>query len=95
MITKEQIKGMITKEQIKEYKRRNSRFQPHRFGGPGGTYICSNPSCGKRTRETGQGESSCELCKACYLACLMENEHGDRYHDDNKRDDCPDCKAVA
>jgi hypothetical protein len=80
-------------KQWKEYKRNNSRFQPSSpFGGPGGTYICR--MCGKRTRETGQDESSCGLCKSCFNECNMENEHSDGYHDDNKRDDCPDCKAV-
>ena len=75
----------------KEYKRNNSRFQSSPFRGLGPTYICV--ACGKRTRETGHDESSCELCKSCYLDCLMDNEHSDGYHDDDKQDDCPGCKA--
>lgn len=41
----------------------NSRF---RGGLAGSTYICR--VCSKRTRETGEGESSLDLCKACYIA---------------------------
>lgn len=37
----------------------------------GGMYICSG--CGKKTRETGKDESSCTLCKKCYIEALEEN----------------------
>lgn len=38
---------------------RNSKFRKG-----SGTYKCQ--SCGKMTRETGHGESDCELCVYCY-----------------------------
>jgi len=45
-------------------------------GGISGTvYTCGN--CKKRTRETGYGESSCQLCKRCYEEAGYENEHSD------------------
>ena len=62
------------------------------FGGVGPTYICS--ICKKRTRETGHDESSCELCKSCYLKELMTNEHSDHGHD-QPVDGCPSCKHEA
>ena len=66
-----------------------SRFQG---GLSGTTYICG--LCGKRTRETGFGESSCDLCKRCYIQAGNENEHLDNdittlpNHD---KADCPEC----
>ena len=49
-----------------------SRFE----GGISGTvYTCF--VCKKRTRETGDGESSCQLCKRCYEEAGYENEHSD------------------
>ena len=43
-----------------------NRFDRH------GTYICD--SCGKLTRETGQDESSVQLCRLCYEEALLFNE---------------------
>ena len=49
-----------------------SRFQ----GGFQGTvYTCF--VCKRRTRETGDGESSCQLCKRCYEEAGYENQHSD------------------
>lgn len=45
-------------------KRNNSRFQRGGFGRKGATYSCE--CCGKLTRETGEEESSLQLCAACY-----------------------------
>lgn len=40
-------------------------------------YTCA--ICGKETRETGEGESSLELCKNCYIDSMAENEHNDNH----------------
>jgi rubrerythrin len=53
-------------------------------------YACR--CCGKRTRETGDDESSVGLCKRCYYEGGLENEHSDGYHDDAPHADCPICK---
>jgi hypothetical protein len=45
-----------------------------KFLGTGGMYTCSG--CGKRTRETGEDESSVGLCKKCYREYLEENRMG-------------------
>ncbi len=52
--------------------RMNNRFQG---GFSGTTYKCG--VCGKNTRETGQGESSCDLCAFCYLESGLENSFSD------------------
>jgi hypothetical protein len=41
----------------------------------GSTYVCA--CCGKRTRETGLGESNCELCAYCYEESGLENSFSD------------------
>lgn len=41
-------------------------------------YTCN--LCGVRTRETGHGESGCELCKDCFELCGIDNE----LNDDNR-----------
>ncbi len=47
-------------------------FQSHR----GATvYTCG--SCGIRTRETGEGESGCELCADCFYLCGEDNHYND------------------
>jgi len=80
-------------EQMKKPRSKNSGFRSASpFGGVGPTYICS--ICKKRTRETGHDESSCELCKSCYLKELMINEHSDYGHD-QPVDGCPSCKHEA
>jgi hypothetical protein len=75
-----------------------SKFQG---GLKGAVYTCS--VCGKKTRETGDGESSCNLCKKCYYEGGLENEHSDNggVHQfgyganmtEGKHPDCPLCKA--
>ena len=78
---------------MKKPRSKNSGFRSASpFGGVGPTYICS--ICKKRTRETGHDESSCELCKSCYLKELMINEHSDHGHD-QPVDGCPSCKYEA
>ena len=47
----------------------------HKIGTTGNVYTCG--SCGKRTRETGYGESDLDLCAQCYNAAGYENEHSD------------------
>lgn len=54
-------------------------------------YTCRD--CGKRTRDTGNDEAGVELCRACYVAAGIENEHNDGWHTDNPHPDCPDCQA--
>ena len=52
-------------------------------GGYNGTvYTCFN--CKRRTRETGDGESTCQLCKRCYEEAGYENEHSDKGSHDYK-----------
>lgn len=54
-----------------------------------GVYTCIN--CGKQTRETGDGESSVEMCAACYELGGMENMHSDDGHEGNIAD-CAECR---
>ena len=51
-----------------------------RFKRGTGCYTCK--SCGKRTRETGEGESSCEMCRRCYDIGGYENSLSDGGHPD-------------
>ena len=54
-------------------------------------YTCS--SCKKQTRETGQGESGCDLCAKCYDEAGWENSHTDGNHDCGSEPDfCPACR---
>lgn len=64
----------VTEKPAKKAKgdRDNSKFQGG-FRKP--TYICG--CCGKRTRETGAGESSCDLCAFCYHEAGLENSLSD------------------
>lgn len=54
------------------------------------TYKCGD--CGKQTRETGDGESSVELCKSCFNKATLENEHADYGHPKPVAG-CPTCDA--
>lgn len=47
-----------------------------------GCYECSD--CGKQTRETGEGESSCELCLLCYVKSTEGNGLSDCLPSDQK-----------
>jgi len=50
---------------------KNSRFQKE-----SGVYTCRE--CGKKTRETGEGESNLRLCLKCFNSAGNENEENDR-----------------
>ena len=54
-----------------------------------GCYECR--SCGKQTRDTGEGEVSARLCLSCWNAAGLENEHNDGHHEGNPNPDCPMC----
>ncbi len=67
---------------------RSDRFE-QRFGG---LYTCGN--CKKQTRETGDGESSVELCARCYYEAGLENEHSDNGGHAPPHPDCPYCREA-
>jgi len=46
-----------------------------RFVRGSGTYKCGD--CGKMTRETGEGESQCNMCRRCYMIAGLENSLSD------------------
>ena len=52
----------------------NSKFQTSAFGGSG-CYACD--CCGKRTRETGRGESDNRQCAVCYESGACGNSLSD------------------
>lgn len=62
-----------------------------RFARGSGTYKCG--SCGKLTRETGEGESGCGLCLLCYERSSCENSLSDNGW--GQHGDLEDCKTVA
>lgn len=63
-----------------------------RFKTGSGAYTCN--SCGKRTRETGEGESELQLCAACLDEAGLENEHWDYGHDEPVAG-CPECPEAT
>jgi len=65
-----------------------SKFQRSVHTDP--TYVCG--ACGKRTRETGEGESSVELCRVCYVYYGVSNTHNDAGHE-GKVHECLECKG--
>lgn len=67
---------MVTKEKF-------NKFIGSHIGRPGGVYVCD--MCGKKTRETGDGESGCNLCRKCYNEAGMDNEISDGHVT------CPKC----
>ena len=69
-----------------------TKQQRQRFKRGPGVYVCSN--CGKRTRATGDGEESCELCARCYRNAGIENGHEDEGHDGDV-EGCPLCLAAG
>ena len=72
----------------------STRVSRFKGGFAGTTYLCR--SCGKRTRETGEGESSVELCAACYDDAGWENLHSDQHGAAEAKDpSCPYCQAEA
>lgn len=66
--------------------------QDNRRFGRGGLYVCR--CCGRRTRETGHGEESCELCAPCYELGGLENQHSDECADGHILD-CARCGDEA
>lgn len=63
----------------------------NRFAKGSGVYICQY--CGKKTRETGCGESHARLCLACYDDGGQENCHFDEHHE-GMFDTCPICEKA-
>lgn len=61
-----------------------------RFERGSGVYKCG--VCKKNTRETDEGESNVELCRACYIESGIENEHNDGHHDKKTDTECKLCK---
>ena len=68
---------------------REARFLPQ-WSGRTPVYTCR--VCGKRTRETGDCESSVEMCRKCYFIAGQENSHTDNHT--GRMADCADCRAV-
>ena len=68
--------------------RKFNRFASQNFG-RSPLYTCE--SCGKRTRETGEGESDCRLCKKCFITASQENHHSDNCA--GRMADCAECKS--
>ncbi len=64
-----------------------------RFERGTGCYTCR--ACGRRTRETGDSEGQAVLCRSCYRAAGIENEHYDGYHADEPDADCPLCRVTG
>ncbi len=52
-------------------------------------YLCG--ICRKKTRETGECESGCGLCRSCYEAEGLRNEHNDSGHPE-PIEGCPECE---
>lgn len=65
-----------------------NRFQQGFMGSGGGVYKCT--SCGKKTRETGEGESSLGVCRACHEYMGWENFCSDNCDQDGTHD--PRCR---
>lgn len=61
----------------------------NRFAPGSGSYVCK--CCGKLTRETGEGESDVELCRACYVEAGEENFHMDHHDMSIDFKACPLC----
>lgn len=74
---------------------RNRYFKPSGWSNTP-TYLCG--SCGKRTRDTGAGEGPVELCRACYIRCVVENNHADYGEREGHTADqatCPRCADLT
>lgn len=56
---------------------------------------CKCRMCGKTTTKNVDGCLYIQLCRPCYEAAGLENEHSDGYHANTPHPDCPDCKAEA
>ena len=60
-----------------------------RFQKGSAVYTCKD--CGKKTRETGYGESDLRMCAACFVVSSAENTHSDQGHGGGLKD----CKICA
>jgi len=69
-------------------KRNHSRFKRG-----SGQYKCH--ACGKQTRETGDDESSCQLCRACFRDSSWENHHNDNHDLAVAKESCNECKTAG
>lgn len=47
--------------------------------------------CGKLTHSSINGDMSIELCRPCYDAAGVENEHLDGHHEGSPKKGCPNC----
>lgn len=63
----------------------------NRFKQGSGVYTCQG--CGKKTRETGAGESNVDLCLGCFNDAGDENEHLDGHTEPVKG--CRFCEAAS
>ena len=63
----------------------------HRFDKGSGLYVCR--ICGKKTRNTGNGEAEVRLCLSCYDDAGQENCHNDAGHEGSFYD-CPVCEKA-
>lgn len=54
--------------------------------------LCRCRICDKLTHSNIDGWMDAELCRKCYEAATMENEHLDGHHTDKPHPKCPDCK---
>lgn len=52
------------------------------------TYTCK--SCGKLTRETGDGEQGVQMCRECFHISSQENSHADNHS--GRMADCAECR---
>ena len=59
-----------------------------KFRSGSGVYRCV--VCKKQTRETGDNESSVEMCADCYEWESMENQHSDDGHE-GAMNECAEC----
>jgi hypothetical protein len=83
-------------------ERKSYKVSKFQGGLKGAVYTCEG--CGKKTRETGDGESSVNLCAKCYEEAGLENEHSDNNgqhlikwdpkgkHIYGKHPNCPSCR---
>jgi len=71
--------------------RNRSHFQKGFAGQAGGAYKCG--CCSKLTRETGDGEADCDLCRYCFRDSGWENHHNDNHGSGTDKETCEKCKT--
>lgn len=68
-------------------------MKTNRFERGSGCYECIG--CGKKTRETGECESNCGLCRDCFEREGWRNEHSDNDHENTGAvEGCPFCEEA-